>query len=270
MRAGSVCACPCAEPELAGSAAFGPDTCAIILAGGTGERFGDARGKQFVDLCGLPLMAWSVMAFDRAPSVASLVIVCAPDKVALVQEEVLGRLTLAKPVSFAPSGATRQDSVFSGLRNVARDQALIAVHDSARPLIEVEAIERACATVRADASLAGAICAHRSIDTLKLVEGTQVIATPDRSFYWAAQTPQVFRAKPLAAAYKAAFWDGFAGTDDSSLVERHGGKVVCVECSRDNLKVTVPEDLAVAAATLEQRLVEEGCGRARRKEGPWA
>lgn len=262
--------CACVEAQRTGAPASGPDTCAIILAGGTGERFGDPRGKQFVELCGLPLIAWSVMAFDRAPSVASLVIVCAPGKVSLVQEEVLSRLTLAKPVSFAPSGATRQDSVFSGLQNVARDQALIAVHDSARPLIEVEAIERACATVRADEALAGAICAHRSIDTLKLVEGTQIIATPDRSFYWAAQTPQVFRAKPLIAAYKAAFWDGFAGTDDSSLVERHGGKVVCVECSRDNLKVTVPEDLALAAATLEQRLVDEGCGRRPGGDESWA
>ena len=63
------------------------------------------------------------------------------------------------------------------------------------------------------------------------------------------------------AAYKAALWEGFAGTDDASLVERHGGTVECVECPRDNIKVTVPEDLAVATATMEQRLVEEGCGR---------
>lgn len=252
--------CPCASAERAGSQAAGPDTCAIILAGGTGERFGDPRGKQFVDLCGLPLMSWSVMAFDRAPSISSLVIVCAPDKVELIERDVLAGLTLAKPVTFAPSGATRQDSVFSGLSAVSREAALIAVHDSARPLIEVEAIERCCAEVRGDAAIAGAICANRSIDTLKLVEGTQVIATPDRSFYWAAQTPQVFRAKPLIAAYKAAFWDGFAGTDDSSLVERHGGKVRCVECSRDNIKVTLPEDLVIATATLEQRLIDEGCG----------
>lgn len=252
--------CACAEQALVGCPEAGPDTCAIILAGGTGERFGDPRGKQFVDLCGLPLMCWSVMAFDRAPSIERLVVVCAPSKQAEVEQDVLGRLTLKKPVSFAASGATRQDSVFSGLQNVPRDQALIAVHDAARPLVEVEAIERACATVRADAGLAGAICAARSIDTLKLVEGTQIVATPDRSFYWAAQTPQVFRAKPLVAAYKAALWDGYAGTDDSSLVERHGGRVACVETSRDNIKVTIPEDLAVAQATLEQRLVEEGCG----------
>ena len=259
MTARETCACAC--PERVAAPERGADVCAVILAGGTGERFGDPRGKQFVDLCGLPLMSWSVMAFDRAPSVSSIVIVCAPDKVSLVQEEVLSRLTLAKPVAFAPSGATRQDSVYSGLQAAPREAALLAIHDSARPLIEAEAIERCCAAVRADATLTGAICANRSIDTLKLVEGTTIVATPDRSFYWCAQTPQVFRAKEIAAAHRAAFWDGFVGTDDASLVERRGGKVECVECSRDNIKVTVPEDLAVAAATLEQRLVEEGCGR---------
>ena len=259
MSALKTCARPCAE--RVGDEGVGADTCAIILAGGTGERFGDPRGKQFAELCGLPIMSWSVMAFDRAPSVSSIVIVCAPDKVSAVQQEVLSRLTLAKPVGFAPSGATRQDSVYSGLQAVPRGAALVAVHDSARPLIEVESIERCCAAVRADASLAGAICANRSVDTLKLVEGNIIVATPNREFYWVAQTPQVFHAKPLMAAYKAALWEGFAGTDDASLVERHGGTVECVECPRDNIKVTVPEDLAVAAATMEQRLVEEGCGR---------
>ena len=251
----------CAAPARVGEGSAAADTVAIVVAGGSGERFGDPRGKQFVDLCGLPLMCWPLVAFDRAPSIAHIVIVCAPDKVELVQREVLSRVVLKKPVSFAPSGATRQDSVFSGLSSMPRGYAYVAIHDAARPLVEVSMIEGTIACVRQDARLAGAICASRSIDTLKLVEGTDIIATPDRSFYWAAQTPQVFRARDVVAAHKAALWEGFAGTDDSSLVERHGGRVRCVECSRDNIKVTIPEDLAVAEATLEQRLVEEGCGR---------
>ena len=164
-------------------------------------------------------------------------------------------------MSFAPSGATRQDSVYSGLSQMPAGYPFVAVHDAARPLVEVPMIEGAVAAVRQDGRLAGAICAARSIDTLKLVEGTDIVATPDRTFYWAAQTPQVFRTREVVAAYKAALWDGYQGTDDSSLVERHGGRVRCVECSRDNIKVTIPEDLAVAEATLEQRLVEEGCSR---------
>ena len=257
---GRGCTCTQVDQELLAASQNGPDTCAIIVAGGTGERFGDPRGKQFVELCGLPLMAWSIMAFDRAPSVARIVVVCAPERADEVVSDVLSRLTLRCPVQIAAGGDTRQASVFSGLGCVPRELPLVAIHDAARPLVETEMIERACATVRGDQSLAGAILAARSIDTLKLVEGTDIVATPDRNFYWAAQTPQVFRTKAVMAAHKAALWEGYLGTDDSSLVERHGGRVRCVECSRDNIKVTVPEDLALAEATLERRLVEEGCG----------
>lgn len=248
---------PCAQAcaQRLGTAERPADTHAVIVAGGTGERFGDPRGKQFVDLCGLPLMCWSIMAFDRAPSVAGIVVVCSPDRVAQVERDVLARLSLRSPVTLAPSGRTRQASVLSGLGAVPRDREFVAVHDAARPLVETEMIERAIETVRLDPSLAGAILATRSVDTLKLVEGDTIVATPDRSFYWAAQTPQVFRRRVLLAAHKAAVRDEYQGTDDSSLVERMGGRVRCVECSRDNIKITVPEDLAVAEAALERRLV---------------
>ena len=247
--------CPCARAERVGSGDVPADTCAIIVAGGSGERFGDPRGKQFVELCGLPLMSWSIMAFDRAPSVARIVVVCAPERSSQVEKDVLSQLTLAKPVVLAPSGVTRQDSVRSGLGVVPRELEFVAVHDAARPLVETEQIEACVAAVRADASLAGAILAIRSIDTLKLVEGTTIIATPDRSFYWAAQTPQVFRTTRLAAAHRAAVRDEYQGTDDASLVERLGGRVRVVESTRDNIKVTMPEDLAIAEATLGQRLL---------------
>lgn len=255
-------ACVCAQEQATDAAGLPnvPDTAAVIVAGGSGERFGDPRGKQFVDLCGLPLLCWSVMAFDRAPSIERIIIVCAPDKVNNVQQDVLSRLTLRCPVELAPAGDTRQASSLSGLSRVPRDLPFVAIHDAARPLVEVEMIERACACVRQNPELAGAICASRCIDTLKLVEGTDIVATPDRTIYWAAQTPQVFRLRAVMAAHKAAVWDSFSGTDDASLVERHGGRVRCVECSRDNLKVTIPEDLALAQATLEQRLIDEGCG----------
>ena len=91
------------------------------------------------------------------------------------------------------------------------------------------------------------------------MEGDTIVATPDRSLYWAAQTPQVFRTRALVSAYRAALHEDYQGTDDSSLVERHGGRVRVVETSRDNIKVTIPEDLAVVEATLEQRLVDS-CG----------
>ena len=252
---GAPAACPCTRAELVGSQAPEADAAAVIVAGGSGERFGDPRGKQFVELCGLPLMCWSIMAFDRVPSIARIVVVCAPDRAAEVEKDVLARLSLTKPVVLAPSGETRQDSVRSGLEAVPRELALVAVHDAARPLVETEQIEACLAAVRADGALAGAILAARSIDTLKLVEGDTIIATPDRSFYWAAQTPQVFRAARLVAAHRSAVRDGYQGTDDASLVERLGGRVRVVESTRDNIKITLPEDLAIAEATLERRLL---------------
>lgn len=255
-------ACACPAREQVGVGEKGPDTAAIIVAGGSGTRFGDKRGKQYVDLCGLPLAAWSVLAFDRAPSVASLVVVVAQERASLMRDEVLGRLRLKKPLRIAYGGAERQDSVLSGIHAALGEGAadFLAVHDAARPLITVEAIERCVACVREDPTLAGAICASPVTDTLKLVEDGTIVSTPDRSFYWAAQTPQVFRADVLLEAHETARRDGYLGTDDASLVERLGGRVRCVSCARSNLKVTMPEDLAVAESALRERLASEGCG----------
>ena len=86
----------------------GPDTVAVIVAGGIGERFGYPGGKQFINLCGLPLMSWSILAFDHAPSIAHVVIACSPEKVDAVRESVLSGLKLHKPITFAASGKTRQ------------------------------------------------------------------------------------------------------------------------------------------------------------------
>ena len=249
------CACTDVRPELLGTPPEGADTCAVIVAGGSGERFGDPRGKQFVELCGLPIMGWSILAFDRAPSVGHIVVVCPHGRLDEVRTSVLAGLSLRCEVTLALAGSTRQDSVFSGLVAMPPDYPYVAIHDGARPLVEPEAIERCIAAVRADESLAGAILASRETDTLKLVDATgKILATPNRSNYWCAQTPQVFRTKQVIAAHKAAVWDDFEGTDDASLVEHRGGRVRVVESPRDNIKITVPEDLALAEATLARRL----------------
>ncbi len=236
------------------------DTCVVIAAGGMGSRFGYERGKQYVDLCGLPLASWAILAFDRAPSVGHIVIVCPEGRVDETRQELLGPLTLSKPVSFALSGETRQASVLSGLNAMPDGFDLVAIHDAARPLISVDDIERCLATLREDPKLDGAICAFRCIDTLKLVEGENIIATPDRDFYWCAQTPQCFRVPAIVMAHRLARRDEYVGTDDASLIEHRGGRVRCVETPRDNIKVTLPEDLAVAEASMRRRLGSEGCG----------
>ena len=245
-----------------------PDTCAIVAAGGLGMRFGDPRGKQYVEICGLPVIDWSIDALDRSPSVGYVVVVC-PERRVEETRAAVRRLSPRVPVSFVPGGATRQESCLAGLDAVPEGFPIVAIHDGARPLVTPETIEAAIARVRDDASVAGAICAHPSADTLKVVEDGVVVGTPDRPRYWAVQTPQVFRLEVALAAHRRAAREGFVGTDDASLVERMGERVVCVESPSDNMKVTVPEDRAFVEAILSGRLAaERRGGRLRTVGGP--
>lgn len=230
-----------------------PDTCAVVAAGGLGLRFGDARGKQYVELCGLPVLDWSVAALDAAPSVGHIVVVCPRGRVEETRQAV-DLASPAAPVTFVEGGATRQESCLAGIRAVPSGYPLVAIHDGARPLVRPETVEAVIARVREDASLAGAICAHPSVDTLKVVEDGVVCSTPERSRYWAVQTPQVFHVPVVLEAHLAAAREGFVGTDDASLVERSGGRVAVVEGPGDNTKVTVPEDRLPVEAILASRI----------------
>ena len=247
--------CAYAQAERIDAAGNAADTCAVIVAGGSGERFGDPRGKQFVELAGLPLVAWSILAFDHAPSVAHVVVVCPRGREQQMREDVLGRMELRHEITLATAGQTRQDSVLSGLMAVPPELALVAIHDGARPLVEVDAIEKCLAAVRGNKDVQGAICASRTTDTLKVVdEAGHIVGTPDRSQFWCALTPQCFLRRTILSAHEHALLEGYVGTDDASLVEHVGGLVRVVESPRDNIKVTVPEDLAIAEAALAARM----------------
>lgn len=232
-----------------------PDTCAVIAAGGLGMRFGDPNGKQYVELCGLPVLDWSVAAFDEAPSVGHVVVVCPAGRVDETRA-VVAKISPSVPVTYVEGGSTRQESCLAGIGAVPEGFPLVAIHDGARPLVRPETIEAVISRVRDDASLAGAIAAHPSADTLKVVEDGIVCSTPERSRYWAVQTPQVFRADAVLGAHLDAVRDGFVGTDDASLVERAGGTVACVESPSDNMKVTVPEDRRPIEAILSDRIAK--------------
>lgn len=261
----SAAECPCAAPSALGCPPQAPDACAVVVAGGSGERFGRKGGKQLVEVCGLPLFCWSLIAFDAAPSVGRIVVVCPAERMGDMRSAV-GGLSLATRVDFVPSGPTRQDSCAGGLAAVPEGYPIASIHDGARPLVTVDVIERSIAMVRELPVLAGAVCGHPAVDTLKLVGDGIVVATPDRSIYWAAQTPQVFRLEAVRSAYALAAREGYVGTDDSSLVEHAGGRVACFAAPRDNIKVTLPEDLVVAEAVLSARLIGDA-GDAAASEG---
>jgi 2-C-methyl-D-erythritol 4-phosphate cytidylyltransferase len=155
-------------------------------------------------------------------------------------------------------GAERQDSVRAGLRALPGDVSFVAVHDAARPLVRAADVARVVAAAREHGA---ALLAVRVRDTLKRVRGGRVVETPPRDECWAAQTPQVFRRDWLEEALAKAEADGFLGTDDAQLVERLGLPVRVVEGDPANLKITFPEDLALAEARLRERAAAREAAR---------
>ncbi|MGI9590642.1 MAG: 2-C-methyl-D-erythritol 4-phosphate cytidylyltransferase, partial [Myxococcota bacterium] len=154
---------------------------------------------------------------------------------------------LAEPVA---GGAERQDSVRAGVEALPDDAELVVVHDAARCLVRPEAVSRVIAVARQEGA---AILAVPARDTIKRVAGTRIVETPARAECWTAQTPQVFRTELLREGLAKAAADGYLGTDDAELVERLGVAVHVVPGDPDNLKLTHPEDLAVAERILEAR-----------------
>lgn len=144
----------------------------------------------------------------------------------------------------------------NGFESLTKDYEIIAVHDGARPLITPEIISHAINHLKGNLDIDGIVVGHPSVDTLKIVNDRLISATPDRSLFWVAQTPQLFRADIFRRAYQTAMFDGFLGTDDSSLVERIGGRVAMFNGPRDNIKLTVPEDVGPVVAALSARVAQ--------------
>ena len=232
---------------------------AVVVAAGTGSRLGRDEGKQTLIVAGQPLVTHALRAFEASPAIAEIVLVAHPDRVDEYRAAAVEGPAIAKVVAVVPGGETRQDSVAAGLGATSPSATIVAVHDGARPLVTADTITTAVGVLEDDASVDGVVVGHRAVDTMKTVEDDGLItATPDRSTLWSAQTPQVFRATVLREAYASAQEDGFVGTDDAALVSRLGGRVVMLEGPRDNIKVTVPEDVAFVEWVLERRAAREG------------
>lgn len=145
----------------------------------------------------------------------------------------------------AVGGETRQDSVASGLEEISTD--LVVVHDGARPFATADLVR---SVIEAVGENDGAIAAMPGDETLKRVSDGTIVETVDRSSLWRAHTPQVFKSDVLRSAHEKARTEGFIGTDDASLLERYGGRVTVVPSPRSNIKLTYPEDFALAEAIL--------------------
>ncbi|MSQ26154.1 MAG: 2-C-methyl-D-erythritol 4-phosphate cytidylyltransferase [Dehalococcoidia bacterium] len=220
----------------------------VIAAAGESRRMGGID-KVFSPLRGQPVLAWSVGAFHRLAEISSIALVLRADLIPQAQSLVRQR-GWTKIAAIVPGGARRQDSVLAGLDALGACD-IVLVHDGARPCVDAATILRGLDAVSRGGA---AIAAVPAKNTIKVVDAQhRVIATPDRSTLWQVQTPQVFHYAILRAAYARAGADAHAGagvTDDASLVEQAGHPVTVFMGSYRNIKVTTPEDLAIAEAFL--------------------
>jgi 2-C-methyl-D-erythritol 4-phosphate cytidylyltransferase len=230
----------------------------ILPAAGLGTRMGRAvpekagtSRKQFMLLEGSPILLHTIRKFVLSPAVAEIVVALRADDMEWVRE-LLNAEKFGKPVRLVEGGDSRQESVEHALATLGPGTELVAVHDAVRPFIEHSVLEK----VFAEAEESGAaIVGIVPVDTVKQVHRNKIRQTIPRERLILAQTPQVFRFDLLKTAFAKAREDGFAGTDESSLVERMDQVEVSVVPGSDrNLKITKPSDMDLARLFLAEEM----------------
>jgi 2-C-methyl-D-erythritol 4-phosphate cytidylyltransferase len=222
----------------------------LIPAAGMGKRMGSDRNKLLISLLGKPLLAWTLIAAQKARSISWIGIIGQPEDRADL-DLILGNISLSKPVQFIQGGSTRQESVYNGLQGLPDGAERVLIHDGARCLATPELFDRCTAIL---GTCPGLIAAISVKDTIKVVDNTGiVIDTPNRANLWAAQTPQGFEVALLKACHDKGRALGWEVTDDAALFEKCNLPVTIVPGEETNLKITTPVDLAIAEFILRSR-----------------
>ena len=217
---------------------------AIIVAGGSGKRFGSKEPKQFLLLNKKKMFVWSILAFKKVKECKQIILVVPEYKIIEMQ-----KYKKLYNIDIVCGGKERYNSVQNGLKEVNDNIDIVAVHDGARPLITDKIIKDVfVATVK----YGGAIAACTARDTIKFSNnGKNISKSIDRNNIWQAQTPQMFKTKILKKAYSGKIPKNI--TDDAQLVERLGKKVMLVDGGYENFKVTQPIDFKLAEYILKNR-----------------
>ncbi len=222
-----------------------PGVSAIIAAAGSGTRLGRKTPKQFLDLEGRPVLAWSLEAFSSTKMIREIILVVPQN----IEQEAMDMLDVSRysiPVSIVPGGPTRYDSVLNGLQATMPTCEMVAIHDAARPFVTTATIESVCLMAK---EIGAAIVARPVHDTVKEVDASGIIVrTLQRETLVLAQTPQVCKKQDLFAAYEKAGKMGIKATDEAGLLELMGLPIGMVEGSSENFKITSEDDLRVARA----------------------
>ncbi|MCR5584929.1 MAG: 2-C-methyl-D-erythritol 4-phosphate cytidylyltransferase [Lachnospiraceae bacterium] len=231
---------------------------AIVLAGGSGKRFGGDVPKQYRELCGKPVIAWSLLAFQKS-SADGIILVCSEKDIDFCKKEIIEKYGITKCLAVIAGGKNRYNSVFNGLKvayefaKVSLEQSFCMIHDGARCCIDTETIESAADHV---VSKGSCVVGIPVTDTIQIVnEEGNITMTPNRAQTWAAQTPQCFSLSNALASYKAAVENNDeAITDDASAVRKYGeGSIYMLAGKKENLKITTEDDIKTAEEIIMKR-----------------
>lgn len=218
---------------------------AVILGAGSGTRMKSEKNKMLLDICGKTVIERSVENFLNLSDVDEIIVTVRERDV-----DEFSKLLTDERISFVIGGSTRQQSVKNAIETI-DDAELVIIHDGARPLVLEEDID---STIKATYEFGSAALAVPVKDTVKVVDKNGfVISTPDRSTLFAVQTPQIFKFDLYKSALEKATADGREFTDDCQLLEYAKQKVKLVVGSYENIKITTPEDIAVAEGILSKR-----------------
>ena len=228
---------------------------AIILAAGKGSRMNAGMNKLYVNIKGKPILAHTLDVFFACDHIHEIILVIGDGEEELCREKALGKTENSKPIKLVIGGKERQDSVYNGLKSVNKGAAVILIHDGARPFITEGIIGESIK----QAFLHKAVTIGIPVkDTIKEIDKEGFVEnTPNRSNLWLTQTPQTFMRDVIVQAYESSNGVKAAATDDATLVERMGIKVKMIRGSYDNIKITTPEDIALAEAILESGRIKD-------------
>jgi 2-C-methyl-D-erythritol 4-phosphate cytidylyltransferase len=218
----------------------------IIVAGGSGSRMGSEIPKQFLQLCGKPVLMHTIQIFFDFDPESELILVL-PDAQKNLWTELCLKHSFSLPHQIVSGGETRFYSVLNGLKLV-REEGIVFIHDGVRPLVSRETLERCYHMAQKNGNAIPVLSINES---LRKQKGLQSISV-DRTLYLSVQTPQTFRSEQIIKAYEQAFDTAF--TDDASVAEKAGFPIFMVEGNRENIKITNPTDLIVAVAFLQEKV----------------
>lgn len=229
---------------------------AIVVAAGSGKRMGADRPKQFLDLCGKPVLYYPLKAFQDSPCIRDIVIVTGQYLIPYIQENIVDRYGLTRVSAVVKGGSERFESVYEGIK-AAGEADYLFVQDGVRPFLDEKIISDGFQTVL---KYGTAVAGMPSKDTVKISDHQGVVlSTPERSSVWIVQTPQIFSCAELKAAYEKLFSRATAEerrkvTDDAMVMETYGNKPVHMyPASYRNIKITTPEDLPIAEELMKNK-----------------